>query len=66
MVMPIPMVPIIMPTNMVTPSLFNSPRDMINIPQPGGKLVKGSGSDIDKAKTKEKMPIILSQVCALI
>ena len=65
-VIPIPMVPIIMPINMVSPSLLKRPRDMISIPHPGGKLVNGRGSAIDRAKTKEKIPIILCHVCTLI
>lgn len=66
MVMPIPIVPMIMPINMVKPSRLRSPNDMISIPQPGGKLVRGIGSAIDTANTNEKIPIILSHVGTLI
>mgnify|MGYP003559724900 FL=1 len=43
-VMPMPIVPMIMPINMVTPSLFSRPSDITSIPRPGGKLTKGMGS----------------------
>ena len=42
-VMPTPIVPTIIPISMVRPSLLNSPSDMMSMPQPGGKLVNGSG-----------------------
>ena len=66
MVMPTPIVPMIMPMSMVMPSLLSNPRDIMRMPQPGGKLVSGMGSDIDNAKTNAKMPMIRSQVCTLI
>ena len=64
-VMPTPTVPTIMPISIVIPSLLSSPSDIISIPQPGGKLVKGKGRDMDNAKTKEKILMILSQVGTL-
>ena len=57
MAMPMPTVPINMPTRIVKPSRLSSPNDMINMPQPGKKLVRGIGNAIDTANTNAKTPM---------
>lgn len=57
-----PKSPIRVPVIIMAPSLPIRPKDIINIPMPGKKLVRGSGIRIERAKVKIKKPIILSKI----
>lgn len=58
----IPKSPMMIPMMIITPSLPIKPKEVIKIPIPGTKLVKGRGSKIEMAKIKMKKPMILSKI----
>lgn len=59
-VIDMPKIPMTRPKISNSPSLLSNPRDIIKIEIPGKRLVNGKGTNIDRAKIKDKKPIILS------